>query len=76
MLPHMPATYERLLARAKEKGIVLELTQPGATADRHWHLSAQLDDPVTFRASRTSSSIDDAAAKVVEQLQTVAETIE
>ncbi len=64
-------SYDRLLSWARKNGIRPEVTAPGARTSRNWAISISIDDPVVFRASGQGATIEDAADKVIDSLQTV-----
>jgi hypothetical protein len=68
--------YERLLAWSVKTGNNLSVSK-GVTANKglQWSIHVAIVKPVAFTASASSSTIDEAANKIIEDLQTVRETV-
>ena len=71
------SAYERLMAWSKTEGRKLEVSR--ATASRsgeQWSIKTSVVEPVNYSAYGYGSDIDEAASKVIRQLETVGVRIE
>ena len=62
--------YERLLTWSNANA-KLEVARVTHASGHEWTISTSITIPVTFSASGRGPTIDDAAAQVIEQLETV-----
>jgi hypothetical protein len=63
--------YKRLLAWGEQKGVTPKVKKAGSEQGWRYSIDVAIDDPVEYLASGVGATIDDAAAKVIEELETV-----
>lgn len=67
--------YQRLLNWATSEGQNLDVSRTYIDGVNGWSITISILDPVSFRAHETGKTIDAAAAKVIEELETVGVSI-
>ena len=63
--------YKRLIAWGDEKGVTPKVAKSGSEQGWRYSIDVAIDSPVEYVASGVGPTIDDAAAKVIEELETV-----
>ena len=63
--------YRRLVDWSNEKGVTPKVTKSGSEQGWRYHIVVSIDSPVEYVASGVGPTIDDAAAKLIEELETV-----
>lgn len=63
--------YKRLLAWSDEKAVTPKVKKSGSEQGWRYSVEVAIDSPVEYLASSVGATIDDAAAKVIEELEAV-----
>lgn len=63
--------YKRLIAWSEEKAVAPKVMKAGTGQDLSYSIEVVIDSPVEYVVSGVGSTIDDAASKVIEELETV-----
>jgi hypothetical protein len=71
----MADEYKRLLQWATDTGTNMTVNRPDQNSERKWKIHFQIQQPVSYRLNGVGGTIDEAAAKVIEQLETVGATV-
>lgn len=65
------AGYERLVTWSNQGHGLIKVERPDTRESHNWTVRLSIQDPVIFSAYGRGSTVDDAAAQVIEQLRTV-----
>lgn len=63
--------YKRLVAWSEARAATPKVVKSGSEQGWRYSINVAIDDPVEYLASGVGATIDDAAAKLIEELETV-----
>ena len=63
--------YERFVAWSDAKGVTPTVHKSPTEHGTRWVINVSIDSPVTYNSAGSGTTIDEAAAKVIEDLETV-----